>query len=65
MAPIYDIIVIGDFDCNKKFKKNNVKMLIYNLHYIQKIFQIDEIDEVGKENLIPDYHDYDYLSDLL
>lgn len=65
MAPIYDIIVIGDFDCNKKFKKNNVKMLIYNLHYIHKIFQIDEIDEVGKENLIPDYHDYDYLSDLL
>lgn len=65
MAPIYDIIVIGDFDCNKKFKKNNVKMLIYNLHYIQKIFQINEIDEVGKENLIPDYHDYDYLSDLL
>lgn len=65
MAPIYDIIVIGDFDCNKKFKKNNVKMLIYNLHYIQKIFQINEIDKVGKENLIPDYHDYDYLSDLL
>ena len=65
MAHIYDIIVIGDFDFNKKIKKNNVKMLIYNLHYIQKIFQINEIDEVGKENLIPDYHDYDYLSDLL
>ena len=65
MAPIYDIVVIGDFDYNKKFKKNNVKMLMQDSRSSSRTTRIDEVCEVCEENLIPDYLDYDFVSDLL
>ena len=65
MAPIYDIVVIGDFDYNKKFKKNNVKMLMQDSRSSSRTTRIDEVYEVCEENLIPDYLDYDFVSDLL
>jgi hypothetical protein len=68
MAPIYDIVVIGDFDYNKKFKKNNVKMLMYDSRSTVRICEIEgAYGAFGahEENLIPDYLDYDFVSDLL
>lgn len=74
MAPIYDIVVIGDFDYNKKFKKNNVKMLMYDSRSTARICEIEgAFGAYGaygaygafEENLIPDYLDYDFVSDLL
>ena len=68
MAPIYDIVVIGDFDYNKKFKKNNVKMLMYDSRSTARICEIEgAFGSYGafEENLIPDYLDYDFVSDLL
>lgn len=68
MAPIYDIVVIGNFDYNKKFKKNNVKMLMQDSRSSSRTTRIDEVCEVYEvceENLIPDYLDYDFVSDLL
>ena len=65
MAPIYDIVVIGDFDYNKKFKKNNVKMLMYDSRSSARICEVHEVHEVREENLNPDYLDYDFVSDLL
>jgi hypothetical protein len=62
MAPIYDIIVIGDFDYSKKFKKNNVKMLMFDSRSSARIC---EFHEVSEDNLNPDYLDYDFVSDLL
>ena len=62
MAPVYDIVVIGDFDYNKKFKKNNVKMLMYDSRSTARIC---EIGGAYEENLIPDYLDYDFVRDLL
>jgi len=68
MAPVYDIVVIGDFDYNKKFKKNNVKMLMYDSRSTARICEIGgSYGSYGalEENLIPDYLDYDFVSDLL
>ena len=71
MAPVYDIVVIGDFDYNKKFKKNNVKMLMYDSRSTARICEIGgaygAYGAFGarEENLIPDYLDYDFVSDLL
>lgn len=68
MAPVYDIVVIGDFDYNKKFKKNNVKMLMYDSRSTSRICEIEgAFGSYGahEENLIPDYLDYDFVSDLL
>jgi ribosomal protein L2 len=65
MAPVYDIVVIGDFDYNKKFKKNNVKMLMYDSRSTARICEIEGAYGAFEENLIPDYLDYDFVSDLL
>jgi hypothetical protein len=68
MAPIYDIIVIGDFDYSKKFKKNNVKMLMFDSRSsarICEVHEVHEVHEVCEDNLNPDYLDYDFVSDLL
>ena len=65
MAPIYDIVVIGDFDYNKKFKKNNVKMLMYDSRSTSRICEIEGAFGAHEDNLIPDYLDYAFVSDLL
>lgn len=62
MDPIYDIVVIGNIDYNKKFKKNNVKMLMYDSQHATIIRGINRLNE---ETLVPDYFDYDFISDLL
>ena len=60
----YNIVVIGDFNCTKKIKKNNVKMLINDSrveYRSSEIFYVDAIDDVDDV----DHLDYDFICDLL
>ena len=63
----YNIVVIGDFNCTKKIKKNNVKMLINDSrveYRSSEIFYVDAIGAIGDVDHL-DHLDYDFICDLL
>lgn len=59
----YDIIVNGNFNFNKKYKKINVKIIMRDSD--SESDSSTWIVEDNKKDIIDDYYDYDYLSDLL
>jgi hypothetical protein len=60
----YNIVVIGDFNCTKKIKKNNVKMLINDSRVEYRSSEIFYVDAIGAIDDV-DHLDYDFICDLL